>query len=301
MGGNTVLSSFIIMTLLSGLGVIIAPIVVIVKGGGWENAVKCGMLFCSLLLLCFANMMRQLAVTAKDELQRDTRQPVLYIRPFASEEHVFAQMCRKGILRYLPMPEKSSWETGIQNANYQTFGAFFSVSVRKTIGPMIALGSLWDKLPSADGAAREYCDDETWQARFLELAKRASLILASANMSENLNLELKIVLQNGMAGKLFICTAPDLGDKVGVFVLRAWGFLFGHDALALWGLIPKPWGELSQQLVDAGYTPPKDDPGPGAVLACRRDGNMGTVWRLATTPEQYLEAMKAVRVGNIAV
>jgi hypothetical protein len=226
---------------------------------------------------------RQKLKSARQERKDDPRPSVVYIRPFATESDVFAMLPRKGVWRYIPLPDTLGIEAVDPDTPRKSFGAFFQAAVREAAGPFVALGSLWDALPPNDGVARDYKSDESWQTYFASVADKAAFVLASPEISGNFLWELKCLRRTGLSKKLFLCTSPDLGATIEE--LRCLGFLFGRKAP------PMTWDHIREQFEKLGYKPPNDNPGPGAVLATDSDGYMRVILQGATKPEQYVAAI----------
>ena len=74
-----------------------------------------------------------------------------------------------------------------------------------------------------------------------------------------------------------------------------WGTLFGEEALKIYGLIRTSWHEPAEQLKDAGYQPPADNPGYGAVLACHSSGEVQAILEHATRPQEHIAAIQSYR------
>jgi hypothetical protein len=133
-----------------------------------------------------------------------------------------------------------------------------------------------------------------FSARSRRCSSTCSFILATPDISENVEWELQYVRETGLAPKLFLCSSPKTGDNIERFWLKPLGILFGSDALRCWGLRAMPWSSAAKCLTALGYQPPTYEPGPGAVIAAG-SGEMQVIFQGATTPEQYISAIQSYR------
>jgi len=119
----------------------------------------------------------------------DTRQPVIYLRPFMADETV------GGLFRIM------LFKTGI-------WPWFFNVEEQladavEPLGPLVAIGKPGEQLPTP-GALRQYFDDTTWQNVVQEWLLRARVIILRAGMSEGLWWELKEAVAAARAERLLL-------------------------------------------------------------------------------------------------
>lgn len=108
--------------------------------------------------------------------QADTRQPVLYLRPFMVDEVVTG-------LFWIMLFKTGMWPS------------FFSVEEQLAvavdpIGPLVAIGKPDEQLPTP-GAVRRYFDDSTWQNIVQTWLSKARVIILRPGMSEGLWWELR--------------------------------------------------------------------------------------------------------------
>ncbi len=138
---------------------------VVEKLGAGVGAAIAGALVFSLLARCGVRMWvtgkRYIADSATDELLRDPRPPVLYLRSF---EHDFTTAAG--------LPSSQGF------ARMFTEEEQLAMAMRK-IGPFIAIGAPGEELPHL-GAARTYVDHENWQHVVRELMARARLVVLRA-------------------------------------------------------------------------------------------------------------------------
>jgi hypothetical protein len=212
-----------------------------------------------------------------DVLKADSRPPVLYLRAFANEDEVFAE---------LPY-----WETpyGISNLG-ATFEQYLGPSISNEIGPFIGLGNPEDYLPT-EGAARMYADDKDWTQHFEKLSRHASCIMMEVEQSENLRWELQSLSSNQLHDKLFILTRPRRK--------QGWRYIRIHvSRLVLWYIAKwkrvhsASWAEFAQALGSTGYKVEMTDPGPGAVIVIDSEKRGRVITTDAITPADFVIPIK---------
>jgi hypothetical protein len=205
---------------------------------------------------------------------------------------VFARERRRGMWRWIPVPDSTVSQTGIPTVGYRSFEHFLAPKLYECLAPLVALENPYDILPTPHGAVRVRASDHDWQQRFAELAREARCILTSSGqMSLNVELELRHILTNGLAFKLLLCTSPPCSDRWEYAYLTFWGLLFGPEVRHYLGLQPGSWSETAQCLRNAGYTPPTEDPGAGAILSFDTRGRAQLLVRGAEYPEQYVKTI----------
>lgn len=210
-------------------------------------------------------------------LSEDARAPVLYLRPFDQEDDVFAAVStdQLGDLQ-IPVRNPRAYRHGV------TVEEYFATSIQRKIGPFIALGDPQDSIPPG-GAAREYCDDESWQTRFRELAARSAFVIMRPGHSDNLRLELSHIRDAGLHPKLLIVIPPR----------RTWFEKVGGDRLGvLFDSTVKDWGTLMLVANSVGLSL-SEFPGYGSVVSFDRDGKMLTLKTGLTKPNEYVTAICA--------
>ena len=114
----------------------------------------------------------------------DTRQPVLYLRPFLADEGV------RGLTRRML---QGAWRS-IEEQLAEALGP---------IGPLVAIGKPGEQLPTP-GALRQYFDNTTWQNAVRQLLLKARVIILRPGMSEGLWWELKEAVATKTAERLLI-------------------------------------------------------------------------------------------------
>lgn len=102
--------------------------------------------------------MRLKAKTAADLLGKDTRSPVLYLRPFDADNPSYLRM-----------------EGGSEEEHL--------AAVMNEIGPFVAIGRPGEALPQL-GAARMYVENSEWQEQAVALMRRSQLVILRAGGNE---------------------------------------------------------------------------------------------------------------------
>lgn len=163
----------------------------------------------SLLLLCvvplvalFAaiplSLMRSLAMRAlrSDRTFVDDR-PVLLLRSFADDKRRIRTRSRyrRGFVDEFALRRRERFEEVIAYA-------------MGSVGPVIAVGQLGERLPPALGAVRRQVGSEEWKERVGDYMANAALILVSLGRSESLVWEIRRILQLGYLAKTIFVLPP---------------------------------------------------------------------------------------------
>jgi hypothetical protein len=276
---------------VSAAGILVAPLTAFLLGYSWSAAGRAFELFLIVTTGFAAAAARQFARSQAASALAAPSPRVLYMRPFSSEEEVFARIPRTGLWRFIPLPDRTSAETGIGSSGYQTFETYIQPPLLCAIGPLVALGSPRDRLPQANGAIRIYLENQEWQKRFAELAASCVCIVGTTSVSANVRQELCYMLQEGLAPKLFLCTSPAHSDWFEEVYLRLWAVLFGPKAAGFWKLEPPPWPEMAAALRAAGYDRLPADPGPGTVITFTSAGAAQILTQSAQISRHYVDAI----------
>jgi hypothetical protein len=235
---------------------------------------------------------RAAAPSLDDVLGADSRPPVLYLRPFEHEQYAFAMIpWGKRKADFCTVKATNRFEFQPPNP---TLEEYFSEDLRLTLGPLVALGNPRDFVPPI-GAARTYSSDEEWQDAFKKVAQRAVCILSGVDVSPSLSWELQYLRETGLQEKLFIVSAPYLGDQRSK--------RFRQRAFLLWIRIndkltdrmkARPsWGSFAGTLKSLGYTLSVRPSRPGAVLTFDKDGRAILLCTGARTTREYIRAIQA--------
>jgi hypothetical protein len=119
---------------------------------------------------------RKLSALRGDQyLAGDPRPPVVYLRPFASDEEGAGVLNSWLLLRPGYFTEEEQLAT-----------------VLNEIGPFVAIGDPAESLPDL-GAARIYASDDDWQVKVRDLLSRAALVILRPGTSEGFWWEFRLV------------------------------------------------------------------------------------------------------------
>jgi hypothetical protein len=207
----------------------------------------------------------------------ELRPPVLYLRSFDQEEHIFAEVARKDIDEYTKYP---IYRFGV------TIEQFFLKQINQTIGPFFALGNPEDYV-APEGAHRLYAEDGKWKKDFHKLCQQSFCIIMQPGASKNLIWELQAIRATSAIEKFFIITSPP--QKSGWwFSLSRKYYLMSNKAKEI---KKTSWSEFVNILGKAGYTLNANEQIPGAIFAFDRNGLSILLKSYATSPVEYLNAM----------
>ncbi len=117
------------------------------------------------------------ARAAAEKALKDPRAPVLYLRAFKDDELMSKALSTAGGSMLTDHLEIVTQEERLAKAV-------------KSIGPFLAIGRPWEKLPTL-GAARHYIHGENWREEILRMLKRARLVIIRAAATQSLMWELK--------------------------------------------------------------------------------------------------------------
>ena len=143
----------------------------------------------------------------EDELKKDPRPPILYLRPFTADVVRFATWdqrirfifkCLYSILLFAKIVRDIFRRVGVSFPDTRRLSAEeFLVSLLDPLGPVIAIGRPKDKIPPL-GAVRIYLTDkgENWKDVVSKKMKEAQLILMFAGTTEHFVWELESVFKN---------------------------------------------------------------------------------------------------------
>ena len=140
------------------------------------TALIVGVICWAVLILLYNRWRERHQPRADEVLARDTRKPVLYLRPFSEDAVTFSGFDDRtydGKLRAEPL----------------------ILEPFKILGPLVAIGRPGEDMPPWGGAARLYAGDD-WQSRFQELLDQAQLAVLFAGTSRNCLWELGQVFRH---------------------------------------------------------------------------------------------------------
>lgn len=136
---------------------------------------------------------RYLAPNADELLQRDTRPPVVYLRPFDADD-----------------VDASATDLGDYFGGQGTFDEAMGASEEEQlavamneIGPFVAIGKPYDILPKL-GAARIRVSDKEWQAKVTEWVARAQLIVLRLGFTGGVRWEIAHIVEHCPPEKLVL-------------------------------------------------------------------------------------------------
>ncbi|MBK6930628.1 MAG: hypothetical protein IPH12_07030 [Saprospirales bacterium] len=206
-------------------------------------------------------------------LRKDSRGHALYLRPFALDFAVF----NPRILSTTNFPVVPF------NGLRDTFEKYFKKTVKKHIGPFVALGSPADRTV-VEGASREYFADANWQSEALRLIDDAAVILLQQGKSQNLSWELEnLRARPDRLQKMYLLTKPVKG--------RFYNFIYRFEN-ALRRAPFAGWAEFSSDLNALGYKMPAEYPGDGSVIAFNTIAEAMVLAQGCRRPEHYLSVIE---------
>jgi hypothetical protein len=231
-----------------------------------------------------------------EELARDVRPPVVYLRSFISEKEVFAVVRRHGLVGTI-----RDWWTALEaqygpSRQYLTCEQFLAAEARRRLGPFVGLGDPTEYLPPDGGAVREYAHDDAWQKRIERLADQAGCFVTTAAHTEGLRWELGLLRDRQYHTRLFVLIPPasastflPTGRLRRVIYLALTGGTMRRFATTT----PDDWAATVANLAAAGLVVKCELPKPGTVLAFAQAGTGVVVRNDAVAASEYLEAMQS--------
>jgi hypothetical protein len=134
------------------------------------------------------------AKTAEEEMSKDTRNPVLYLRSFI-DDVVAAKVVKRSPLERIWLPQHLT-------LSVVTEEELIAIELSR-IGPCVAVGSPGEKLPPL-GMKRMYFDHDEWEEGVRQLMLRAELIVMRAGSTPGFLWELKTAVDSVSPKKLLI-------------------------------------------------------------------------------------------------
>lgn len=238
---------------------------------GWSSAYNLSVLCFSAYVASSYLAKRMRATGMKQALQDDPRPPVLYLRAFDSEDEMFAALSYDECTQLgVPMRNPQAWR------HPATLEEYFAQEIKRSIGPFIALGDPHDYLPPG-GAERAYFADDSWQDVFRVLSLQNKFMLMKPERAGNLLLELKLIRDTGLLGKLIIVTGPSPHRRL---LPRSWSIYSESKNLNKFAADLKSIG------LQAGNYPDR-----GAVVGFDLDGQAVLIAANSRTPVDYISAV----------
>jgi len=228
----------------------------------------------------------------EDELDKDARPPVLYLREFGDEPRPFVI---EGI-RHPPHPALAAIPGMLTTSNLR-FEDYLTEAIESSLGPLIALGNPDDYF-APRGAAREYVGDTDWRGRFQQLAARAQVILLSPGSSDPLRWELDQILRSGIVTKLFVVLGPFTfhcapHDSPWTAAAGRWIERFTGISKAY---KPLDWERFRNSMAEIGYQVLNEPPIPPTIITFDSHARSIVLNGTFRTPEEYVRAIQARRV-----
>jgi hypothetical protein len=151
---------------------------------------------------------RLAAVDANEELKRDPRAPILYLRSFQDDLELleggaglFVQIGSGAPSAKLESARAQAWRRILQLGTGRLEESL-AWEVRG-IGPFVAIGAPTEPLPEL-GAARAYFSDDTWQSTIIRWIDTAGLIILALGPTEWIRWELDTLVERDALSKLII-------------------------------------------------------------------------------------------------
>lgn len=139
---------------------------------------------------------RDITLRAQHVREKDTRAPIVYLRPFTEDGVEWNISINRSHRRF------SFFKTWLP-----TYESRITHELKK-IGPVIAVGDPLDERPQL-GAARMYIDSEYWQSEVIELLSDAALVVLHAGESDGLVWEIEQVIKRISPEKIIFCLPLD--------------------------------------------------------------------------------------------
>jgi hypothetical protein len=227
--------------------------------------------------VCFYLWNRSRLATADTILETDPRPPVLYLRAFTYEEQLFV---------HLDTWQASKYTSKLGSTYGATLEQYFSLAIRESIGPFVALGNPFDYLPP-EGASRIYEPDRSWQESFLKLARESACIIIQVGESGNLAWELKTLKVEGLLEKVFIFVRPakrfNAPNRFSEAINRLKHRIKGVKLVA--------WSDFAAGLCAMGYQIDLAEPSAGSIFSFNREGTAVLLAAGAKEPSDYVTRM----------
>jgi hypothetical protein len=134
------------------------------------------------------------ALLANEVLEKDSRPPIIYLRPFDIDERIVEG--RVGLLSRRRL-----------SFQFRSYEEQLSRTLRP-FGPFLAVGQPKENKPTL-GAAKFYFDDESWKESIISLFGKARFVFLHIGTSENFLWELGEVVRRVEARKIILCLPMD--------------------------------------------------------------------------------------------
>jgi hypothetical protein len=151
--------------------------------GVWWSLLYAALISIGWILLTIGRKLNQ--KNAEKLIDSSTKQPILYLRPFDSDDDPSYKLNLDGT-----MSGGSTDELDIVRATTK-------------LGPLIAIGNPNDDLPTL-GAGRTYVDNDTWQDKVVQYIDKSQLIILRIGFSEGVIWELSKLFSQSDLSKLIL-------------------------------------------------------------------------------------------------
>lgn len=249
---------------LVGLGLLVLPVavasVLLVGVGGAAAGLAGGLMIAAVAF--FVTLGRRMKARAGEQvLQRDTRPPVVYLRPFESDRA--PGLASPWGSRRRARPFRSLFA--------RTYEQRLARALRD-VGPFVAVGDPTERLPQL-GAARVYADDAEWRETVAGLTTRAAVVILHVGESDGLAWEVEHVVGLGEPERVILSLPLEAGptrqERYDAF-RRRFGGLFPRG-------LPDAIGESQFVFFESDWTPglhgqrrsPRLEAAPGSPAAGR--------------------------------
>ena len=130
----------------------------------------------------------------------DRRKPILFLRPFASDQARFWYRLYRRIF----------WSGGYFQEVYNSEEIL--ADIFSYVGPFVALGKPGEFV-ATPGAARSYVNDDEWQAEIEKWLRKAQVVVFQAGDGESLWLEFQLMIRNCLPHTVLLFIPPQDEDK----------------------------------------------------------------------------------------
>jgi hypothetical protein len=152
--------------------------------------------FIALAAWAYSLAQRHLSASASEIRAHDMRPPILLLRSFADDMIGIVHEFRLALFQRL----SHSFEEVLTEQLWKH-------------GPVIAIGRPGEAVPPL-GAAREYVDNQAWQARVEELSSSCSMLVLILGRTEGVLWEIRRIVASGLLDRTLIVFPPIKSDEL---------------------------------------------------------------------------------------
>jgi hypothetical protein len=247
---------------------LLAPIPVWLTSHKFDLTMRVGQILFLLTAYFYWLGVRARTPSADEAQAIDSRAPVLYLRSFDQEDRIFAATPPKPARYYAYEQTQDAFDP-----HYATFEEYFALAASQVLGPMMALGAPFDRLPHV-GAPRKSIADDQWQQEFRNLASRSCCILATAEFTASMEIEFTLLRNHSLLEKTFIFTPPDFSNGSRLTRFRFWMSAAFNQSPRARKRFETAWPALLEGLRRLELPVHCSAPGPGAILAFDNHGRL---------------------------